>query len=189
MAPGITPSSTTTTPVSPLMFPSLTTLFVILTCPQACSNTGGPENCQTNIVSLEGSLHNVNIYCLSTVGTTDMVVQNGKALAIYSDNVDVYPDTIALFQAATTTITTGIWPFLGCYTDSIQARTLSHYVTVPGGQGAMTIEACQATCQALGYIFAGVEFAQECCKPTLYSSYAITLPLNLNFFCNISGKF
>ena len=63
-----------------------------------CSNNPGPENCQDNILSLEGSLSNVNVYCLSTVGTTNMITHNGATVAVYSDNNNVYPDTVALFQ-------------------------------------------------------------------------------------------
>jgi glucan 1,3-beta-glucosidase len=33
------------------------------------------------------------------VGTTDMVLLDGAAVAVYSDNNNVYPDTIALFQS------------------------------------------------------------------------------------------
>lgn len=110
-----------------------------------------------------------------------MIVQDGNTLAKYSDNVAAYVDTIVLFVASTTG---NSWTSLGCYTDSISARTLTHYVTVPGGQGATTIEACQATCHALGYILAGVEYAGECCKHnlTLYIlSYSLLpLPISAN---------
>ncbi|RDW84364.1 hypothetical protein BP6252_01954 [Coleophoma cylindrospora] len=64
-----------------------------------CSNGGGSENCQNNIFSLEGSNSNVNAYCLSTVGTTNMITENGATLALYADNVSVYPDTISLFRS------------------------------------------------------------------------------------------
>jgi glucan 1,3-beta-glucosidase len=60
----------------------------------------GPENCQLNIVDLEGTLSNINIYCLSTVGTVNMILEAGKSLALYSDNVNVFPDNIALFRLA-----------------------------------------------------------------------------------------
>ena len=64
----------------------------------ACSNQNGPENCQDNIVDLEGTLAAVNIYNLNTIGTTNMLTLNGNgALARYSDNVNVFPDNIALF--------------------------------------------------------------------------------------------
>ena len=63
-----------------------------------CSNSPAPENCQDSILSLEGTCDNVNVYCLSTVGTTNMITQNGAGVATYSANNDGYPDTIALFQ-------------------------------------------------------------------------------------------
>jgi glucan 1,3-beta-glucosidase len=64
------------------------------------------------------------------------------------------------------------WKFLGCYTDKVLARTLDDYITVPGGQGATTIENCQAACRAAGYTLAGVEYANECCK------FLVSLPLS-----------
>jgi glucan 1,3-beta-glucosidase len=116
-----------------------------------------------------------------------MVTQNGNSLAKYSDNVDVFPDDIALFQLASagggpttassppTTLSTKTstssspptssgWVFLGCYTDSVSARTLSQHPAVAGGASATTIEACQAVCHSLGYSLAGVEYTDECCK-------------------------
>lgn len=154
-----------------------------------CSNMGGPENCQNNIFSLEGSISNVNVYNLNTVGTVNMITQNGNTLATYSDNVNVFPDTIALFKAsgsagtvtppssptsssAPSSVPTGAkWTALGCYTDSVSARTLSVGTSVPGGAGAMSIEACQSACVAGGYVYSGVEYAQECCKFLPYSPH------------------
>ena len=65
----------------------------------ACSDQGGTENCQTNIFTIDGgSTSGTNVYNLNTVGTQNMVVHNGNGgLARYSDNVNVFPDTIALF--------------------------------------------------------------------------------------------
>jgi glucan 1,3-beta-glucosidase len=63
-----------------------------------CSDNPGPENCQDNIFSLEGLLSDVNVYCLSTVGTTNMITHNGATVAVFSANNGVYPDNIALFQ-------------------------------------------------------------------------------------------
>jgi hypothetical protein len=139
--------------------------------PVACSNGGGPENCQSNILSLEGGLSNINLYCLSTVGSTNMITENGKTLASYSDNVNVFPDTIALFQTGVVTPPSGGssligWNFRGCYTDKVSARTLGNTMSVPGGPSAMSVEACLAVCQAAGYSLAGVEYSAECCKFT-----------------------
>ena len=52
------------------------------------------------MVSLEGSLKNVDFYCLNTVGTVNMLLENGVSKAVYSDNVNTYADTIALFQVS-----------------------------------------------------------------------------------------
>lgn len=63
-----------------------------------CSNYPSPENCQGAIFSVEGSTANLVLYTLSTVGTTNMIVRNGTSLAQYSDNLDVFTDTIAYFK-------------------------------------------------------------------------------------------
>ncbi|KAH8800438.1 hypothetical protein F5884DRAFT_685979 [Xylogone sp. PMI_703] len=55
------------------------------------------------------------------------------------------------------------WKSLGCYSDSVAARTLSFGQQIPGGPGALTLEACQSLCQKQGYTLAGVEYADECC--------------------------
>lgn len=68
--------------------------------PTACVAQNGPEDCQINIVDLEGTLTNINIYCLMTVGTVNMISEAGNSLALFSANVNVYPDLIALFRLA-----------------------------------------------------------------------------------------
>ncbi|KAH8821809.1 beta 1,3 exoglucanase [Xylogone sp. PMI_703] len=148
-----------------------------------CPAQNGPENCQLNIISLEGSFSNVNFYSLSTVGTTNMITKNGVTQAVYSDNVDTFADTIAIYQPGTntgggpsgpsTTLTTsatssptpppsGGWTLLGCYTDSVAARSLPVAEGVTGGPTAMTNELCQTACLAAGFSLAGTEYADEC---------------------------
>jgi glucan 1,3-beta-glucosidase len=98
-----------------------------------------------------------------------MITENGNALALYSDNVDVFPDTIALFTTGVVPATGSSligWNYRGCYTDQPPKRTLVNAVSVLGGGAAMTIEACIAVCQAAGYSLAGVEYSAECCKFT-----------------------
>jgi glucan 1,3-beta-glucosidase len=68
-----------------------------------CSNSvtppGNGGTCQTSIFSIEGShSKNIDVYNLNTVGSTQMVIRDGKNLATFSDNVNVYPDTIAYFR-------------------------------------------------------------------------------------------
>ena len=67
--------------------------------PTACSVPGNGEACQYSLLSIEGGqTSNVNIYNLNTVGVESMITRDGVSLANYSDNVDVFPDTIAVFR-------------------------------------------------------------------------------------------
>lgn len=56
------------------------------------------------------------------------------------------------------------WSSLGCFTDNVSGRALPNGVSVPGGSGSMTNEACQTACLAAGYKVAGTEYGGECCK-------------------------
>ncbi|KAK4954126.1 hypothetical protein LTR28_006275 [Elasticomyces elasticus] len=64
-----------------------------------CSNQGNGEVCQNRIFSVEGAVSNVDVYNLNTVGTHYMITRDGVDLAIYSDNLDGFVDTIALFRS------------------------------------------------------------------------------------------
>ena len=64
----------------------------------ASSSPPGIEDCQNNVLSLEGTLSNVNIYNEGTVGTVNMITMNGNSIALATDNINVYPDVLALFQ-------------------------------------------------------------------------------------------
>lgn len=49
-------------------------------------------------MSLEGSVSNVNVYALNTIGSLSMIDQDGKSLAKWQDNVNVFPANIMLFR-------------------------------------------------------------------------------------------
>ncbi|KAJ7058025.1 galactose oxidase [Mycena amicta] len=67
----------------------------------------------------------------------------------------------------------GNWSFLGCYTDNVGARTLTGATTTDTTN--MTVENCIAFCDAKNFIFAGVEFMQECyCDDFIENSGAET---------------
>jgi hypothetical protein len=84
-------------------------LKTVLIVKIACNIGNGPENCQLNIVDLEGTLTQVNIYCLSTIGTINMISESGNTVAKFSDNVNAFPDLIALFQLAAGTGGSGMY--------------------------------------------------------------------------------
>ncbi|KAH8703204.1 putative exo-beta-1,3-glucanase [Talaromyces proteolyticus] len=62
-----------------------------------CSNSGGSENCQSEIFRVDGSTTGLRVYTLNTVGVTNMITVNSSSEALYSDNISVYPDGLALF--------------------------------------------------------------------------------------------
>ncbi len=70
-----------------------------LTRGAACSTKAAGETCQSRIVSLEGRTNNVFIYTLNTIGASSMINRNGQSLAAWTDNVNVFPDNIALFRS------------------------------------------------------------------------------------------
>jgi hypothetical protein len=43
-------------------------------------------------------------------------------------------------------------------------RALPFGATIIGGAAAMTVELCLSACQTAGYVLAGTEYADECCK-------------------------
>ncbi|KAF2258383.1 hypothetical protein CC78DRAFT_587230 [Lojkania enalia] len=54
---------------------------------------------------------------------------------------------------------TTVWTSIGCYTDSVAARTLATRLFPPG---QMTTQSCQSACRAQGFVYAGTEYAGEC---------------------------
>ncbi len=65
----------------------------------ACSFQTNGDNCQSSIFSIEGKkTSNINVYNLNTVGAISMIDLDGVSVATYSDNVDVFPDNIAVFR-------------------------------------------------------------------------------------------
>lgn len=64
----------------------------------SCSDAGNGENCQSETFRVDGSVSGLNVYGYQTVGTTNMITINGTSAALYSDNLSVYPDSIALFS-------------------------------------------------------------------------------------------
>src|ERR1700738_3050388 len=67
------------------------------------------------------------------------------------------PTSKTTTSAAPTTTSTGPkkWNLLGCYTDSVSARTLTWAQTIPNGPNTLTVEICQGLCHNAGYTFAG----------------------------------
>jgi hypothetical protein len=59
------------------------------------------------------------------------------------------------------------WVSLGCYSDQVYKRTLT---TVGSYDGGLTIEKCQASCKAAGFVYAGMEYSDECHCGNVFSN-------------------
>ncbi|KAI4722175.1 glucan 1,3-beta-glucosidase [Aureobasidium sp. EXF-10727] len=62
-----------------------------------CSDQGNGEVCQNHIADIDGS-RAVSIYALNTVGTHYSVQLDGVDVAFYSENLDGFVETIAIFR-------------------------------------------------------------------------------------------
>ena len=65
----------------------------------ACSAVGAGENCQSAIFSVDSTTSSVSVYNLNTVGSNQMIQIGGTSYAGYAQNINVFPDTIALFRS------------------------------------------------------------------------------------------
>lgn len=122
----------------------------------------------------------------ATIGTIDTVVGltagvkytlftgagcTGNASAVFGTGTNTL---VAPFLNKVLSISAGIpaaptvWTSLGCFTDFAGSRTLAADTFA---NSTMTIEKCQAFCDAGSFGFAGVEFGSEC-----YCDYSIQFP-------------
>ncbi|KAJ5884731.1 Exo-beta-1-3-glucanase, partial [Penicillium taxi] len=63
----------------------------------SCSTFPTPEDCQSEIFSIEGTTSDLVVYGLNTVGVTNMIVKDGSSLALWSDNLATFAATVAYF--------------------------------------------------------------------------------------------
>ncbi|KAJ7186426.1 galactose oxidase, partial [Mycena filopes] len=77
----------------------------------------------------------------------------------------------------------GNWSSFGCYTDNTAARTLTGATTTDAVN--MTVENCIDFCDAKQFIFAGVEFMQECYCDNFIENAATQTPIT---DCNLACK-
>jgi hypothetical protein len=81
------------------------------------------------------------------------------------EQAHAYPLNPAKFSSLVTIL--GSWsPALpnNVRSEGTTGRTLTTQLTVTGGDAATTVDLCLSTCKAAGFTFAGVEYADQCCK-------------------------
>jgi hypothetical protein len=111
-----------------------------------------------------------NMHC---AGNTGEICGGPNRLNLYSYSASSTTTSQSSSPTATGNPLPG-WTFLGCYTDSVNTRSLPNQVPVSGG---LTNEGCQNACLAAGYSIAGTEYAGECCK--CHSLSSLMFPLTI----------
>jgi hypothetical protein len=114
--------------------------------------------------SAAGLAYDPNPLVLTVIIGGPLTSTTSTSTAPHTSTSSTKTTTPTTTTSATSPTGTGGWKLLGCYTDNVSARTLVNAEAVPGGPTAMTVQACQTVCQGLGYLLAGVEYADECCK-------------------------
>jgi hypothetical protein len=56
------------------------------------------------------------------------------------------------------------------YREGTNGRALTTFTSVTGGSSAMSVALCIQACNSTGFLMAGVEYADECCKFIIYHS-------------------
>lgn len=105
--------------------------------------------------------------CFCGLAIPSQVAEDGCNMAFAGDSSEVCsgPDRLSVYTSGSTvSVNPGPdgWHSLGCYTDSVHARTFTYGAATPGGFDAQTVAVCTSTCGSLGYKLAGVEFSGEC---------------------------
>ena len=100
-----------------------------------------------------------------------------------SSRLSVYQLGSGSTQAPTTNPGPPGWKFVGCYTDDVNARTLSTAQSVAAGSSGMTVAQCVSACQANGYTVSGVEYQDQCFCDTSVRSTAQLVTSGCDMLC------
>lgn len=92
------------------------------------------------------------------VGALSSLLLLGSTPASAHSAPNGYKDHGALARRATATYDG--WTSLGCVAEASSGRALTGYWQQ--SVGSLTIQSCLNTCSSMGYLYAGLEFGQEC---------------------------
>ncbi|KAF2467278.1 putative glyoxal oxidase precursor [Lindgomyces ingoldianus] len=126
-----------------------------------------------------GTIANVDDCNMACNGNANEPCGGPNRLTVY--NTTIPPGPVGPF------INPGVNGFrtLGCYSDSVQARTLPIGVQTAGGPGSMTVALCISACAAGNYLYAGLEYAQECYCSNAISNDGAPAPIgDCDMVCN-----
>lgn len=97
-------------------------------------------------------------------GNASEICGGASRLSVYDLNnaiISLPTLTTSSIPAPTYTGAPNGWASLGCYNDSVGARTLSTQIYSIAGS-SMSVDACLSACISGGYRLSGVEYGSEC---------------------------
>jgi hypothetical protein len=158
--------------------PGGTANLSIALCTQACGAGG---------YNISGAEYGGECYCGTSFSNYGAPALDGSAGCnmVCNGNSSEYcggPNRLNVYATPYVPPPPAGWNALGCYTDSTVARTLN---TTEYLNAAMTWEVCTAACKTAGFVYAGLEYADECyCGNALENGGA--LAPDGNALCNMA---
>lgn len=90
---------------------------------------------------------------------------------------------VSATPSASPTMVPAGWLALGCYNDTVGARTLGIEIySIPGA--SMTVELCLAACGAASFRYAGLEYSEECYCDNKIGNYGALQTSGCTMTCN-----
>ncbi|KAJ7508871.1 glycosyl hydrolase family 71-domain-containing protein [Mycena galericulata] len=126
----------------------------VSSCLAACANAG---------YLYGGTEYGVECWCAAAISSGVSTAASGDCNMHCSgaaSDICGGGNRISLYKASSVAAPPKLtWASLGCYQD-YSPRTLNNGMNF--ASAAQTIESCQSSCAAAGFLYAGVEYAQEC---------------------------
>ncbi|PVH95877.1 hypothetical protein DM02DRAFT_536413 [Periconia macrospinosa] len=173
------------------------------------TNTQCVQYCASNNFMYAGTEYSKECYCDNFIHNDTQNVTDGCTMACAGNpsepcggpnRLTVYQNNVLVGPAgapARPSVNPGLngYRSLGCYTDNVNARTLSDGVPTAGGAQSLTVALCISACAVSQYSYAGVEYSQECCMspffsfPPLLLGFQLPVVSEICFFPNIYSYF
>jgi hypothetical protein len=123
--------------------------------------------CNGNSSEICGGGNRLSLYKFGVNSVSSSSSSSSSSIAAITSSTST---TSAASSAAASAVP--VWSYLGCYVDSVNARTLGN--AIYGNANVMTVELCQSSCKSGRYTLSGVEYSGECCKlpdPLFFSTH------------------
>lgn len=164
-------SSTSRTLKNRVAVPNETTIMTHQVCESACERAG---------YQISGVEYKSECYCDNSI--QGAVASSGCDMTCAGNSNQICGGSNRI-----TILTRPQSRYVGCFSDSATARTLVNRYSIANEGTIMTVDLCRNACRTAGYIYSGVEYAQECfCGNTIQTTGTISTGCTMACAGNIS---